>query len=434
MVGLASGHRFCWLSRWCRCVKSAKGIIAYAAYCLNASGILHRRNRCILDTATHAGALSNTAPANYKNLGTSLDWLTVNITEPFPEGRLLEMYRLVEESPSANIETAYSYLDTPLVLQRGRSGAVVTLHSDLLDISIQAPNSDKPSKVTIYSPALWSFGNDLAVSQMQGFVDTLWCQHCTLIPSRLDLCCDVTGFPVSQFDSRRDTRSRLVTRSKKLDFLGEADTQTLRIGRASSAVQTQIYNKTADCMAKGKDYYFATWQARGWLGLASEEVTRVEFRCSREFFNEWHTLGEDGNAAPILDVWDMLDALPAIWQYLTRKHCRIVVPDAAELNRTRLQDAAVWLVVSEQWDGSTVASPGTRYTRRSHDRDRLDMQGTGVLRSRLALTPDAEDMGDMQIAGIVLGLITDDLSRRNLTWREYILQRRTEIMGRRRAA
>lgn len=387
-----------------------------------------------MDTATHAGANSNTAPANYKNLGTSLDWLTVNITEPFPEGRLLEFYRLVEESPTTSIETQYSYLGTPLVLQRGRSGAVVTLHSDLLDIAIQAPTSDKPSKVTVYSPALWSVGNDASISEMQGFVDTLWCQHCTLIPSRVDMCCDVTGLPVAQFDSRRDTRSRLVTRSKKLDMLGEAETQTLRIGRATSAVQTQIYNKSLDCMVKGKSYYFATWEARGWLGLAHEEVTRVEFRCSREFFNEWHTLCDDGDAAPILDVWEMLDALPAIWQYLTRKHCRLVIPDAAEKNRTRLQDDPLWLIVAQPWDGSTVASQGTRYTRRSHDRDRLDMQGTGVLRSRLALTPDSEEMGDMQIAGLVLGLITDDLSRRGLSWREYILQRRTEIMGRRRAA
>lgn len=380
--------------------------------------------------ALSVGPLSNTAPLTYKLLSQSLDWLTCNVEESFPDDRLVELVRLSDQSPAGAIESPYSFLGVPLMVKRGFGSCVFILHAkEWFSVRILADGAAEPSQVTIYSRPLWEHGNEAAISAMQGFVDTLWCAvGVALIPSRVDFSCDVTGFPVRQFDSRSETRSRFVTRLRELDMRGSKDTETVYLGK-DGAVRVSLYNKTADCLKKGKDYYFPTWRGNGWLGLEHEEVTRVEYKCMREFFRSWH-VSEDGIKRPLRDVWELLDQLPAMWEYLTLSHTRMVIPDPSDSNQSRFDLDPVWVVVASPWSGDVTPNPGSRFSHYSNDRDKLEKQVSGGFLSFAALLDCGEDYSPSELGRGFLAMLSRLESRKGKHWRQLVTERRAVLLGR----
>jgi hypothetical protein len=358
----------------------------------------------------------------------SLDWLTCNITDVFPDSRLFELMRLADSSSAGAVETSYRFLDVPLMVKRGVGSCLLVLHAkDWFSVSIMAEGAVKPSQVTAYSRPLWEYGNDAVISHMQGFIDMLWSKvGVRLEPSRFDLASDVTGFPVRQFDSRAATRARFVTRLRELRFMGGKETETVYLGK-DGAVRLSIYNKTADCAAKGKDYYFPTWRAAGWS--PDDEVTRIEYKCMREFVRSWHLL-EDGSHYPLGDVWQLLEQLPAIHQYLTLSHTRMVIPDAAEANQTRLDLDPVWVLVASPWQGDVTISPGARMSHFVNDRDKLEKQVSGAFLSYVALMDSGEDYSMSEISRGVVSFLARLEKRKGANWRQLVITRRAQLLAR----
>lgn len=373
------------------------------------------------------GPLSNTAPSTYKLLSQSLDWLTCNIPEQFPDDRLIELIRLADTAPGA-VLSPYEFLGVPLMVKRGHGSCLLILHAkDWCNVRVLSPESPEPSQVTLYSRPLWEHGNEAAISAMQGFIDTLWCNHCTLVPSRVDFAADLAGLPVAQFDSRSATRSMFVSRLRGLDFRGGKDTETVYLGKGG-AVSLKLYNKSREMMKQGKSYYFPTWQAAGWLGL-SEEVTRVEYKCLREFFHDWH-VSEDGLRRPLADVWEMLDQLPAMWEYLTLSHTRMVVPDASESNQSRLDLHPAWVLVASPWCGDVSAAPGSRFSHHANDRDKLEKQISGAFLSFAALLDDGEALTPSELGRGFSAMLSRLESRKGRHWQQLVTERRALLMAR----
>lgn len=109
-------------------------------------------------------------------------------------------------------------------------------------------------------------------------------------------------------------------------------------GSHKSTVSAVIYNKSDYIRYKAKTttWFHAPWSASGWDG--SSEVWRVEARLKRPALCE----------AGIDSAYDLVDKLPGIWQYVTQKWLRYVVPDT-DTNRTRWRVHACWLVVQQAY-------------------------------------------------------------------------------------
>ena len=68
-----------------------------------------------------------------------------------------------------------------------------------------------------------------------------------------------------------------------------------------------IYDKTLEVRVHHKEWFHTIWKEHGWDG--ESQVMRVEFRYDREWLRD---MGID-------DPYDMLDQVPKMWAYSTKK-------------------------------------------------------------------------------------------------------------------
>lgn len=398
------------------------------------------------------GHVSNTCPAFYNTASSSssssplvissmVDWLTCSISNEFvlPDVRLIELMRLLHESDKTALPSPYSFGSEPLMLKGGSKLTLLVLHNDYFDFRVLSGTGSTVAQVTVYSPYIWQVGARQAVSDMQSWCDTFFGAAVSLVPSRLDLCRDVVGFPLEVIDSFSSLRSRFVTRSRwkyvkgeqtlvteDADVRGHSRVESLYIGAPGGDIRLNIYNKSVQSKAKGVDYYHPTWSAAGWRD--DMEVVRVEFRMNRAFFRSWRNV-ETGQL--IADVYDMLDNLSALWYYLTHHFCRMVTPSETDTNRTRAEADPVWLLVSEVFIPEQSAHDSTRVTRRRLLQKQLEDQMAGVVRSLLAITlsSDYDHIGYEYVAGYVADVLERVVEDKESSLEELVNVRRAEILA-----
>lgn len=376
---------------------------------------------------------SNTGVSNYngyRTIASALDWLTVTALQSLPDDRLVEVVRSArsEDGPHAS---GYQFAGEDLYIKAGNGAYLATLHNDWLHVDVSTDGEVATVRYTLYSAALWELGECEAVDFLQVFADSFQtCEHVDLVPSRLDLCRDVAGFSIaSELPLGTDLRSLIVSRAKSLDARGDRytgcqSTQTVYVGVRGGPVLLRMYDKLADNRAKKHEArYLATWQANGYDGAAP--VTRFEWELRRAFFREYL----DATGQAVTDVWSLLDCLPGIWAYLTERHTRIVVPEPAQSNRSRLAAAPIWKVVSLPFVPDVTAVAGCRVSRRAPVLEQLAAQVAGCLLSYLAIVPDGETLQRSGCAAVALGMVGDLERRRHTTLRELVLKRRAELVA-----
>lgn len=405
--------------------------------------------------APEAGQASNTCPAIYNTASSSsvpsspdakviasmVDWLTCSISSEFalPDTKVIEAMRLLHESDTGVLVSPWSFGGDPLMLKAGSKLALFVLHNDYLDFRVLQGAGSTIAQVTVYSPYIWQVGASQAAQDMQLWCDAWFCDPVVLVPSRLDLCRDVVGFPLELFDSFSSVRQRFVTPSRwkyvkgeeqlvgeDVDVRGSSRVESLYIGAPGGAVRLNIYNKSTQAKKKGADYYCPTWRRGGWLD--GEEITRVEYRCGRAFFREWRNV-DTGEI--LTDVHSLLGQLSAIWQYLTHKFARMVVPNPGDSNRTRAETDSAWVIVQAAFTPEQDPHDSTRVSRRRLLVKQLEDQCAGVVRSLLAVTLQGEcDRIPLDYVG---GYVADVLKRvcedKERSLEDLVTERQAEILA-----
>lgn len=371
------------------------------------------------------GPSSKTALANYKIIGKAIDWLSGTVRETLSDEQLSGLLRILE-GHSEPFETDYLFMGRRLYASSA-GNVVFKLHcKDWFDFSVLFKPSGPVAQCTVYSEPLWTNVHQ-AIEEMQLFCDNIYGAPVAVLAGRVDMCTDVVGFELDAMSADDVIRRRVfVSRFRDVKLHApSARLETLYLGSRSGAVMLRMYDKTAEVMKTGKRYYEAVWSSSGWSGY-EQRITRIEFELKRAFWRGWQMLGNK----PVETIWDMLEALNGVWQYLTVQHTRMVVYDASETNVSRLPSHALWSLISSvvfQPDASTL--PGERYTRHAADVSRLDAQIAGLLRSRAALTPDSDSFGMVEYAQFTLSVIRQVERKKKLPFAELVRLRRAAIFS-----
>ena len=279
-----------------------------------------------------------------------------------------------------------------------RQDLLIVHCEDYWDVRVQRFGSVMRATITAYSRPLWERGWDCPAI-MQTLALVLFGADLALAPSRLDLCADVTRFDLKAVDTN-NLRSTFLTRSFSLGHMDSAlpDTEagdnrshntqgrTLYIGGPKSSAPLKLYEKSAELRRKPKDYYQPIWCAAGWD--SETPVVRIEYSLRRKSLAA--VLLPSGEA--LASILQIEQCFVALWQAALQA-TRMVIPDATESNRSRLQSSALWtlLMCAECSLGSVPPMYDlTRVRSRRHNREQLEKQLVGVMVTYAALAPGAE--------------------------------------------
>lgn len=193
-------------------------------------------------------------------------------------------------------------------------------------------------KVRFSSLLLHEKSTALALSAVYGFlVSFLQTDVFTLQVGEVHICCDIAGWELSLGDADRFVSQG---RAKAARLEQPSDDIVRLTGRRCTEFKfsqtaphsCDIYDKTMEVKTHQKEWFYEVWKANGWDGKA--KVIRVEFRYKRACLNE---MGID-------EPYDMLDRLPNMWAYSTKKWLRHTEPDS-DTNQTRWPTSDVWQVI-----------------------------------------------------------------------------------------
>ena len=222
--------------------------------------------------------------------------------------------------------------------------------------------------------------------------------------ARLDLCADFQGWqPIASDLDRFVTRANYRAVHKIGDALSGF---TFGKGDASA----RIYDKTLEIVQSGKEWMRAIW-VQGEYDCAAP-VWRLEFQLRRPMLREMD-LGCLSAAS---------EGLARLWNYLTAKWLRLVVPGVCD--RRELWD------LDPVWDCLTGANFGAkgealvRTRKRSLDRDRLERGLLGNLTSYAALARHSTLESAMSAVEVALAA---RLAKRGVPFHRLVDRRRRRM-------
>lgn len=199
------------------------------------------------------------------------------------------------------------------------------LHNDDFELQLARYRSDQEDNYPVYvhfkSQFLWS--SLYSVSSLKDKYNLIieWLEqliggkYLTSKINRLDLCyhCDdvPAGFNVDQFVGRHtlDTTRRTHRVVSGID-IGS---------RKSEKLFLRCYNKYLECRSSKKVWFFPIWMN---AGLNVRKVWNIEFQMKREFFRETKIRNQLYDTAE-----QVIEAMPAIWLYLTTDWVTYRIPD-----------------------------------------------------------------------------------------------------------
>lgn len=378
------------------------------------------------------GPDSNTGLSTYNVLASQADYLTVSVMTEAPGDVVVYLSELLRLSEGAPEETCLEFAGEPLYVKARSRTSPLSLHAegwfDWRVLAVQGAMVE--AQITLYSAALWAYGLAEAVRLLQEWADAFYGQSVTLIPARLDLCRDISGWSVPNAEGLQAFSDALVSRSRAISSAyrkrqGRLCGETIYIGAPGGACRLTIYDKLAELARSKKTYYMAEWLRNGYS--VGDSVTRFEWRLGRQFLREW--VASDKRA--MASIQDLLSNVPAIWDYLMRKQTRHISVSSSDSNRWRAPLSALWSVVASPFrpgEEGDVES-GSRFRRTAPDRDRLELQLFGCLRSRLALTPGGEDVDRDELSRGFLLMYDRWLASQGCSLSELVMSRRAERMA-----
>lgn len=213
---------------------------------------------------------------------------------------------------------------------------------------------------------------------------------------------DNKGGPKARSAKRVDTGVRAVVRElmkgvkAELKTQGTAamsrvvatrDPQTVYFGKLGSAMYARRYNKLAEIGVTGKAYMKDVWARAGWD--EDSPVWRLEFSLSGDKLREFQL--PDASVHDLREMRAALDAIPAMWAYLTDDWLRFC--DRVPRKRPGLWPvAASWRVVAGAWDRAVPVYRAE--LPRKLDAPMLIKQAAGCLLSAAAIRAKSDDTPD----------------------------------------
>lgn len=380
--------------------------------------------------------LSNTCPSSYnsaRSLAQMVDWFALSTAEALPDDVLKSWDGMLGSADV--VPSGLEFGGRELMLSRVRSSFRLHLRG-WFDLRLGTAEYGPEVVVTLYSQVLWDLGAYEAVLATEALLDGLYGHVPVLLPSRLDLCHDVTGWALpsapemadywqgEKLDGSRPGRA-LVRRARDHRVIPDRDDArkvgTLYIGAPGAKVQVRVYDKLAEVKRSRKDYYQPEWRRHGWDEEAA--VTRVEAQLGRGFLREWRT--SDGTG--LLSPYDALDQAARMWAYVMSSWCREVVPSETDCNQTRWEMTPAWLVVASATFDDYVAPGGYRKPAHNPSIERLDSLIFGATLSRFGLQGRAPSDGE--VLGILGSIMTTQLRRKGKPLVTLVGERRARILA-----
>jgi hypothetical protein len=251
------------------------------------------------------------------------------------------------------------------------------------DVALRIQNSYEPGSMPsivaeIHSELLWSMGPEEAVAWLTRQLTTAGADLEGWKVSRVDLCCDVL---IREKDFRCETMmAGTVCRARKIQpVFDNFDLETYMIGRGQMC--GRIYDKPAEIRKKSfKWWMFGRWEIEPEQIPDDHRIVRAEFQVRRE------TLGE----LAIDQFRDLMDLLPNLWAYCSRRWFRLV--DDRHKHHTHQQVRPWWSVVQAGVNEAQDAAPLVRAKAVKATKDQILRQLFGQWVSYLAL--DTEDTSE----------------------------------------
>lgn len=250
-----------------------------------------------------------------------------------------------------------------------------------LVVNPEAPRRFPTLSTELRAQWLWSVGYTTAAADVCAIFSAL-CDESLAKPgqdtrpqvTRLDLCCDFTGWAVRpeqrpEFFTRAVRRSEHEERRDCLDthFAGRAFTGfSWGLGGALSA---RLYNKTREVKTSNKLWFRPLWRKRGWNG--SDDVWRLEFQLRREALNEHAAMDKStGELEHVFAQWETArDNLTALWRRIAEEWISWRLP------RTNTQRVRIHPTWQRLIDGATFRDDAWDAEVYRHKRE-TDFDGT----------------------------------------------------------
>lgn len=227
----------------------------------------------------------------------------------------------------------------------------------------------RPSVIAdIRSETLWAHGTDACIERLYDLIRAMCGKIVSLKPSRVDLCVDLL---LRELDWTFGLIDGFVTRARDIDpHFQSRQLSGFSIGKG--ATSARLYDKPREIRVKSKKFWmYDIW---GIESIADDQrIIRVEYQFRREAL---HEMG-------IETYPHLVEQLPAIWAYATRKWLRVAVD--ASVHHTQQIIRPWWPIVERGFEGAQQATPIVREKAISTDLKRHEAQLLGLVSSITAL-------------------------------------------------
>lgn len=380
---------------------------------------------------------SNTGVANevsrISRVASGVDTLIVSVTACIPDDFMTAL-RQVKELASFTgqpVATPLTFADEPLViLPHSRKSWSVVLRNDAVDVQIgRGGVAGADALLRLSSWFLWSRPLDEAVDELHRFIFGTFGDLAVVKLSEVHMACDVAGVDIGSGDFllglvRRARKSSTVERPEQITTDGYMSRiETFAIGARAGRISAAVYDKRAELRKSGKQWLEDIWRANGWNGV--DPVWRVEFRVRRKGIREFSQM-----QAGVGDVYQFLDAVDAMWSYLSQMWLRHVVPPEAITSRRAWELAPLspfWSVVSLPFGCEQVA-PDARVRQRRFSAEALAVQGVGCTFAAMSRLIDGGASAAM-VADFFLDAVGVYLERRASTVADELARAKLRYLG-----
>lgn len=285
------------------------------------------------------------------------------------------------------------------------------------------PTSRPSMMIEIRAETLWTIGPWAAVDRIRRLVEHVGGNVVEVKVNRLDVCMDVMLDDGEIRSSMTD--ENIVCRSKDTtNRYHMRKINAIEIGGISSTLKARIYDKPLELKKSGKDWQWAVWGMEGPEDLPKDKrIFRVEFQLRRE------KLKEVGYG----DLSDVLERIPDLWDYLTRKWLRFA--DDSSKHHTMQTVLPWWEIVQRSYTrGHKLCTVIPAKAVKATEKQML-AQILGVFTSLLALNDQESDpeseMDHLQI-GLALEVVRNHAEDRGLDGRELAHVIRQKVAKHRR--
>jgi hypothetical protein len=322
-----------------------------------------------------------------------------------------------------DVQTSWSLDREPLYMLSHGSGKQWhwILKNDLINIQIgKGDYQGVLAHIRVASEYLWRVN---ALHRVLGTVNwltnTLLAHETILVPSSIDLCADIAGWPMTSIDPLALVACARTRRSKFDDasvFLPNDEAWngrtlgSLYIGMRTSPVHGKLYNKLKEIKDGGnkKSWFHDLFSRNGWDGTSP--VTRLEISFKREALHD----------LAVETVFDLMHNLKGLWMYATgsetvKPWLRYTVPTADHI-QTRWPLHPLWTNIIQHAFDSLDEEPARELIRHKKQHVHIDA-ATAILAGYLATRTvwQCERDGEMvenMAAKWVLEDLYDDFQRR----------------------